>query len=214
MGVEVYVRPDDAWKFFEEHKERLIKEQIAIAENSETEHTVYMTEDKGCPLLSVWRGEYKLYEEPAVSNGDLKNTAQRIYIKYLLPVVVAESNKPKFITPPPDEEEDGPDPELEALAMQDEIYRREDTLQLVTEDYLTELFCCKDYQAAVKEYGDIAAELLDRVCEILASEFLISIYRPKWVYHDDTGCEEFVEFPYDYLAFGEEDEEEAIETAQ
>lgn len=211
MGVEVYVRPDDAWQFFEEYKVRLAKEQIAIAENSETEHTVYMTEDKGCPLLSVWRGKQKLYEEPAVSNSDLKNTAQKIYIKYLLPVVVMEE-KSKYITPPPDDEEEEIDPELEMLALQDEIYKREDDLQLATEDYLEKVLCCKDYQNAIKEYGDIAPELLDRICEILAIEFLISVYRPKWVYHEDTGCEEFVDYPYDEMAFKEDEEE--IETAQ
>lgn len=198
MGIAVHIKPKEAWQFFDLNRERLAKMQVAIAENDETEYAVYMTEDKECPLISVWRGEgQKIYEEPAISSKDLEDTLTRIYLKYLLPVVIETPKKVPEKKEPELPDNCDLDPELEAQILQDEIYEREDELQLATEDYLLKLLCCPDYETMSREYGNFVSELLDRVCEILSEEFLISIYRPRWVLHEDTGCEEFVCYPYD-----------------
>ena len=215
MGLEVYVKPKEAWDFFAENIKRLADEQVAIAENNETDYFVYMTEDKGCPLLSVWRGEHsKMYEEPAVNRHDLEVTLKRIYLKYLTPLVV-DSEKKFPINKEPEPPEDVRDPELELVIMQDEVYKREDDLQLATDDYLLELLCCKSYEQMIKEYGNFVDEFLERVCEILADEFSISVYRPKFEYDEETGIEEFVEFPYELpKEDNEEENDSSTETAQ
>ena len=80
MGVSIHLRPTDVWQFFLNNKTRLGTEMVAIAENDETEHTVYLTEENGCPLLSVYKKDTKLYEEGAVSETDSESTTKQIYM--------------------------------------------------------------------------------------------------------------------------------------
>ena len=53
MVVKIYVEPDDTWDFFDDNLYRLKEEMVLIAENEETEYSVFITENNGNPLFSV-----------------------------------------------------------------------------------------------------------------------------------------------------------------
>ena len=57
MGVQIHVPADKVWEFFQENKKRLKEEMVAIAENEDTEYTVYLTDEEGYPLFVVCQGD-------------------------------------------------------------------------------------------------------------------------------------------------------------
>ena len=66
MGVQIHVPADKVWEFFQENKKRLKEEMVAIAENEDTEYTVYLTDEEGYPLFVVCQGDEDAeYEEAA-----------------------------------------------------------------------------------------------------------------------------------------------------
>lgn len=199
MGVNIHLKPTQVWPFFEENKARLAQEMVAIAENEDTEYSVYLTEENDCPLLSVYKEDKKLYEEPAVSEKDCETTAKQIYLKYLFPVVI---NTPQYSFDDdnsPEEDEDRLEfysDEDELQNCEDAIYEREDELVFAMQDFLEVLLNCKNQEQIAELYGeDIVENLLDEFCQFLADEYLISVYRPTWV-DDEHGTENFVEYPY------------------
>lgn len=195
MGVNIHLKPTEVWPFFAENKARLKNEMVAIAENEETCYSVYLTEENGCPLLSVYKEDTKLYEEGAVSAADSESTTKQIYLKYLFPVVVHE---PKYnFQSDPEEDEEEITAEMEMQMMEDEIYEREDALMFAMQDFLEVVLNCNTPSQVKELYGeDLVDELLDSFCRLLAEEYLISVYRPTFVTDEETGEESYVEYPY------------------
>ena len=195
MGVNIHLKPTQVWPFFEENKARLAQEMVAIAENEETEHSVYLTEENDRPLLSVYKEDKKLYEEPAVSEKDCEATAKQIYLKYLFPLVISS---PKYSFDDADQSDEDLElsPEEELQNCEDAIYEREDELSFAMQDFLEVLLNCKNQKQMMELYGeDIIESVLDSFCRVLAEEHLISVYRPTWV-ADEDGYDNFVEYPY------------------
>ena len=44
MGVHIHIPADAVWGFFQASRKRLNKEMVLIAENTDTEYAVYLTE--------------------------------------------------------------------------------------------------------------------------------------------------------------------------
>lgn len=196
MGVNIHLKPTEVWPFFAENKARLENEMVAIAENEETSHSVYLTEENGCPLLSVYKDDTKLYEEGAVSAADSESTTKQIYLKYLFPVVVHEP-KYNFQSDLDEEDDEELTAEMELQMMEDEIYEREDALMFAMQDFLEVVLNCNTPSQIKELYGeDLVDELLDSFCRLLAEEHLISVYRPTFVTDEETGEESYVEYPY------------------
>lgn len=196
MGVNIHLKPTEVWPFFAENKARLESEMVAIAENEETSHSVYLTEENGCPLLSVYKEDTKLYEEGAVSAADSESTTKQIYLKYLFPVVVHEP-KYNFQSDLDEEDDEELTAEMELQMMEDEIYEREDALMFAMQDFLEIVLNCNTPSQIKELYGeDLVDELLDSFCRLLAEEHLISVYRPTFVTDEETGEESYVEYPY------------------
>lgn len=196
MGVNIHLKPTEVWPFFAENKARLENEMVAIAENEETSHSVYLTEENGCPLLSVYKDDTKLYEEGAVSAADSESTTKQIYLKYLFPVIVHEP-KYNFQSDLDEEDDEELTAEMELQMMEDEIYEREDALMFAMQDFLEVVLNCNTPSQIKELYGeDLVDELLDSFCRLLAEEHLISVYRPTFVTDEETGEESYVEYPY------------------
>lgn len=199
MGVNIHVKPTEVWKFFDLNKSRLANEMVAIAENEETEHAVYLTEEKGLPLLSVYRDNQKLYEEGAVSEDDCTETAKKLYVKYLFPVVIDASSKAATFDKPKynygiDEDDDLPDDTRQER--EDEMYEREDALLQATYDFL-EVFLSTDRDDIDVFFGeDVIPDFIDNICEMLATEYGVSVYRPMFITDPETGSEIYTEYPY------------------
>lgn len=60
MGVHIHIPADAVWGFFQASRKRLNKEMVLIAENTDTEYAVYLTEENDLPVLAVAKGNEKL----------------------------------------------------------------------------------------------------------------------------------------------------------
>ena len=56
MGVHIHIPADAVWGFFQASRKRLNKEMVLIAENTDTEYAVYLTEENDLPVLAVAKG--------------------------------------------------------------------------------------------------------------------------------------------------------------
>lgn len=195
MGVNIHIPADEVWSFFQKNKERCSKEMIAIAENTDTEYAVYLTEENGYPSFCVCKGDDSPeYEEGAISENDCTDTAKRCFLEYLFPVVV--TNDRAIPHPELDDDED----ELETRqAIEDAIYEREDELRLAMCDFLQVVLCEGDYSTEIVDACEsgMVDEILDHVLEYIATVYCLDVYRPTLITDDEDGCEMYTEYPYD-----------------
>lgn len=208
MGVDIHISAHEVWAFFQENKDRLAKEMVVIAENTDTKYAVYLTEEDGYPLFSVCKGSAEPeYEEGAINEQDCTQTAAKCYRQYLFPVIVS---KEKAVQQYEDDLLEGEAESEQEPDCYDTIYEREDELQLALCDFL---------QVALQEYEegrDIADiygqamidEVLDHVLEYLGLEQCLPIYRPMFVTDEETGEEVYTEYPYGEWEFVEKEQDE------
>ena len=201
MGVKIHIQPDETWSFFDENLDRLKEEMVEIAANEDTGHAVYLTEDGGYPLLFVYRGDSKIYEEYAVSRKDCEDTVKNIYFKYLFPVIVCKPNE-LFVDDDKEYMDDVDRPDIDdeeyyEELLNDAIYEREDELHFATTDFLEVALNCTGLEDLKQNYGDIIDDFLEDMCVVLAQKYSISVYRPTWVPDEaNDECEVYVEYPY------------------
>ena len=191
MGVKIHIQPHEIWGFFDKNIKRLSDEMVAIAENTETEYAVYLTEEDGYPLFVVCHGDDDAeYDESAISPKDCENTAQRCFTKFLYPVTVTSG---KYVIP--FDEDD--DTEPTKMEMEDTIYEREDELLYAMGDFLqTVLRDGVDGTDVVDTLGlDIVNDILDTTLQYIAETYDLPVYRPTFV-TDENGNEEYTEYPY------------------
>ena len=195
MGVNIHVKPEDIWPFFENNKTRLTEEMVSVAENEETEYEIYLTEENGYPLFYVYRGELEIDSECAVSLSDCALTAKSLYTKYLFPVMVTIEKEE--VTGERDENtyDDFP---YSLQDMEDEVYEREDELHFAAIDFLQVVLGYSDMDRLLALYGEeLVNAFVDDMCQYLMDFHDISVYRPMLMVDDTTAEETLVEFPYD-----------------
>ena len=198
MGVNIHIPADEVWSFFQKNKDRCSKEMIAIAENTDTEYAVYLTEENGYPSFSVCKGDDEPeYEEGAISENDCADTAKRCFLKHLFPVIV--TNERAIPSSVLDDEEDDEDEFGTLQDMEDTIYEREDELRLAMCDFLQVVLREGDDGVEIMDtYGSgLVDEILDHVLEYIATECCLDVYRPTLITDEETGCEMYTEYPYD-----------------
>lgn len=194
MGVDVHIPANEVWSFFQKNKDRLTEEMVAIAENTDTEYAVYLTEDYGYPTFFVCKGDLPPeYEEGAINPKDCEQTAKKCYAQYLYPVQV---NSEKSFPPFPPEEDDS---SLALQRMKDEEYEREDELRLALCDFLQVVIIDLEDGVDIESYygPGIIDEILDYFLEYLGFEQRLPVYRPMFITDDETGEEVYTEYPYD-----------------
>lgn len=194
VGVHIYVAANTAWSFFQNNKGRLSKEMVVIAENTDTQYAVYLTEDNASPLLSVCKGDAKPeYEECVLTETGCNEAAKRLYTQYLFPVMIVDKKKCSSETQ--EESED-----LTRQDMEDAQYEREDELTLALCDFLSVVLqeSEDDSPEIADAYGTgFISDVLDHFLEYLALEQCLPIYRPMIITDEETGCEVYTEFPYE-----------------
>lgn len=193
MGVDIHIPADEVWSFFQKNKDRCSKEMIAIAENTDTEYAVYLTEENGYPSFSVCKGDDEPeYEEGAISENDCTDTAKRCYLKYLFPVVIRSDKVALW-------EEDDEDEDKTRQDMEDTMYEREDELRLALCDFLQVVLReGNDGVEIMDTYGtEMVDEILDYVLEYMGTELCLEVYRPTIITDEESGCELYTEYPYD-----------------
>lgn len=192
MGTKIHIPADEVWSFFQKNKDRLSEEMVVIAENTDTEYAVYLTEEDDYPLFAVCKGgSDSEYEEGAISQQDCTDTAKQCYRRYLFPVVVTSEK-----TSDEPWEEDDVDT-ITAQMMEDAVYEREDELMLAMGDFLQVVLQeGSDGSEVIDTYGmDFINELLDHILSYIASDCGLPVYRPTFL-TDELGNEDYVEYPY------------------
>lgn len=203
-NVKIYIPATELWSFYLKNSDRCEKEMVLIAENTDTEYAVYVTDEDGTMMLSVCKGdESPEYEEYALNAEDCVNTAKKMMLRYLIPVtfvngrVVMPDNLPEGL-----EDDDG-ELSLSRQDMEDEMYEREDELDLAMKDFLAAVLQEPDSDRLLANYQqDFIDEVLDDFLRILAKDYCCEIFRPMFIEDEETGCEIYTQFPYE----NEEDE--------
>lgn len=193
MGVDVHIPANEVWSFFQKNKDRLTEEMVAIAENTDTEYAVYLTEDYGYPTFFVCKGDLPPeYEEGAINPKDCEQTAKKCYAQYLYPVQVNSEKSYPF--PIEDEDEDSTKHDMEDI-----VYEREDELRLALCDFLQVVLMDLEDGVDIESYygPGIIDEILDYFLEYLGFEQRLPVYRPMFITDDETGEEVYTEYPYD-----------------
>ena len=205
MAFEIGLKPKQVWEFYNKNIARLADEMVSIAKNDHTRCEIFLTEEEGVPMISVYNDDKLVYEEGAVSEEDTEKTVREIYKKYLLPLVTVVSNEPK--KEEADTEEDGEevyDEEVTRIDQEDQIYEREDEIYLAFQDFLQVL--AEDDYSIKDTFSEDAEvnEIIDHIVEFLAIDHGIRIRRPMFIVDSDSGIEEFCEYPYEEYDFREE----------
>ena len=197
MGVHIHIPADAVWGFFQASRKRLNKEMVLIAENTDTEYAVYLTEENDLPVLAVAKGNEKIeYKEPCVSEEDCTAVSKKFYTRYLFPVVITDN---KYV---PGDNPDGGKEESDETWMdiEDAMYERDDELCLAMADFLAIALQEGDNDGTniLEAYGyEAVDEILDGFLKELSEDYGFHIYRPMIITEKESGCEVFTEFPYD-----------------
>lgn len=231
MGANIYLKPSEVWSFYTKNPDKFEKERVIVAENTDTKYEICATKHLGTLQFLVYRQDIQQYEELVIDENDCSRTAKQLYVKYLFPVTVSskepvESGKKipvdtkkhkddrkasqlKYPAPSmPDNIDEMDESDIvEVMAeLDDEIYQRDDELEMATKDFLAVLLNC-DVDEIGELYGRyLVSDYIEYACELLAEEFSISVYHPRWVTDDETGVDEYVQYPYLDVDTDEEEE--------
>ncbi len=195
-NVKIYLPADKLWNFYIENREQCKNKMILIAENTETEYAVYVTEENDMLTVSVCKGSTDPeYEEYIVNRDDCMATARKLFYRYLFPVTIVDE---KAIASDESLNENTKDDDcFSKQDMEDEIYAREDELRLALADFLEAVL--QDYRNGtdlLDSYGeDFAEDVLDHFLGYLATEHGVDVYRPMFVFDEDNDSETFIEYP-------------------
>lgn len=194
-GVRIYLEPSLIWKFFSCSHNRLQSEMVLIAENIDTKYAVYVDEDNGVLRIHVCKGDSAPeYTQVLVNEDQCAEIATHVYRQYLFSIIIADSE--------PVEEDDY----LSQQDMKDMQYEREDELRLAMMDFLS-VALGSDLESVMIDLEDGQVEdILDHILQYLAEEHGVSVWRPMFVENEQTGVEEFCEYPYANATVWEADE--------
>lgn len=200
-GVQIHLNVYDVWQFFESNIERLGKEMVCIAENTDTGYSVYLEEKSGIPFFKVFRGELFEYGEAATCGLECREVSKKLYRKYLFPVTVVEEQKWDEIPPEPSDDDlppgqDPDDEEAQIEILDDIVYERDDELHLAAQDFLSTLLNVTPDEVELMTYEGFCDDFIKKVGKMLAEEESISIYHPTWTPDGETDIQYFVEYPY------------------
>lgn len=202
--VQIYIPADKVWVFYLQNSERCKREMVLIAENTGTRYAVYITEENDLLMFSVCKGDKKAEcEEYAINEDDCKETAKKLFFRYLVPITVTD----EWVSQPESSPDEPDDDSLSLQDMEDEMYEREDELDLAVKDFLAVVFQEQDMELLVAQYGQcFFGAVLDDFLTLLTKDYSCEVYRPMFVTDEETGCEVYTEFPYEEEA-GEGDDE-------
>lgn len=203
-NMQVFIPVNELWGFYTQNKKRCQEEMVLIAENTETGYAVYMTDDDGMLMFSVCQGDKEPeYEEYVMDDADCEKSAKKLFMRYLIPFTVVDGKA--VLSGGGAEDADENEFSLSRQDMEDEIYEREDALDLAIKDFLAVVLQEPDSEAVAAELGeDFIQEVLHHILEYLTNEHGIQIFRPMFFTDDDTGGEIYSQFPYDEYTFSED----------
>lgn len=114
--VNIYIKPDEVWRFFQQNREALRISEAIIAENKETGYVVCLTNEVGKPELTVYRNDHLVCNDGFyVSEDECTDSCRMVIETFLYPLEEETDFPPQDILPVPEPDETPPvsDPEDE-----------------------------------------------------------------------------------------------------
>jgi hypothetical protein len=188
MPAAIHLKPKDVWAFFERNKERLCREMVLIAENTDTDTKLYLSSENNLPYIYAVVNGKEVSKEGMITALDASDTTYGYYFKYLV--------TPDKKAPLPDDSDCPPeDDEKTPKDVLDEIYEREDALYFALRDFL-EVALDVDEEELSEYQPDVMDQMLDDVLSLLAERYACAIYRPTLMDDTETGLEYIENYPY------------------
>lgn len=176
VSLEIGLKPEDAWGFYEGNLANLAEEMVQIAWDKENDFEVYLTLEELLTVI-VQRGSETLVSEPIVSREDCEETIGRVY---------------QFIEDFVDDDED------ERSLQESEIMYRDEEIESAFYDFLHTLVDEDGILGLEELFSDDHGIVEDKLDEIITwlTDMGMDIRRPMFVINELTGEEEFSEYPY------------------
>ena len=211
MALNIHLEPKDVWAFFRKNLKRCEEELVEVASNTDTNTSVFLTEENSRPYMYVYRDDKKIYQEECLSSYGTERVFREAYTKYLLPIhVVVDDTKCEdqdnetaeytAVDPCKDLEDMSNEEFLEACNERETVIQDavKELLLILTED-----------EIAVMEFDpandDSSAAVVDHIVEYLAITCGYKIRRPMVVFDDDEGIEARTEYPYEEFDFRDDE---------
>lgn len=182
-NADILIEAKDVWNYFTEHRKELLEDMIAIAENTDFDVTIYLTNEDDLPYLIVESDNINSVQiniEDEESCGSIVQEAYKQYLtENILSIIAAEQEA----------EED-----IELI-----IEEREGDIDGFILRLLEDLFGDDEQIIYSEEVDDIVEDCKEHFLEYLYRKHNLSVYRPMEL-EDDEGVF-FEEYPYEYMNF-------------
>ena len=182
-NANIIIEAKDVWNYFTEHRKELIEDMITIAENTDFDVTIYLTNEDDLPYLMVESDNINSVQiniEDEESCGSIVQEAYKQYLtENILSIIAAEQEA----------EED-----VELI-----IEEREGDIDGFILRLLEDLFGDDEPIIYSEEVDDIVEDCKEHFLEYLYRKHNLSVYRPMEL-EDDEGVF-FEEYPYEYMNF-------------
>lgn len=182
-NANIIIDAKDVWNYFTEHRKELVEDMITIAENTDFDVTIYLTNEDDLPYLMVESDNINSVQiniEDEESCGSIVQEAYKQYLtENILSIIAAEQEA----------EED-----VELI-----IAEREGDIDGFILRLLEDLFGDDEPIIYSEEVDDIVEDCKEHFLEYLYRKHNLSVYRPMEL-EDDEGVF-FEEYPYEYMNF-------------
>lgn len=213
MAANIIIEPENIWDYFEENLDSLETIMHTVAENKEYGTEICLTNDGGLPCFVVTADDVEVETATCWEKTNCIFEAKRLYDWYLTDKAVQaiadalDTKDARKFSDVYDDEGfyDGYDYSTEdesLLMLEEEIDDRESDLRWAIGNFLETVL--SDSNVSGDEYIEIEEDCLEHFLEYIHLKHGLDIYRPMWIKYED-GSEEFEEFPYEHLAFDDED---------
>ena len=177
MATIIHLKPESIWDFYKANESRLNREMVLIAENTDPDEKVFLSCEDTLPYVYFFKNGKRICSEGMVSYLDAKTTTLSYYEKFS-----------------PSKEEKPKKAEKTVGDLMDDIYEREDALDLALRDFLEVVLQRNEVSIRAIDVNTFT-DVLEDVLSVIA-EHGFPIYRPMFIADDDTGSELLVEYPY------------------
>lgn len=183
--AKIFVPPKDLWEYFDKNRLHLLSVMEPIAQNSDFDVIIYISNDRGLPLLTIESSNVDSVGFPIESKNTCEATASKVYELYLTEQIVSVMMEEI-------------ESETEELDIEDVIAEREADIDSFFERLIDDLFgVASGCDTVVNQ--DVINDCKEHLLEYLYRKHGLSVYRPMEL-EDDDGV--FVEdYPYECMDF-------------
>lgn len=190
---DIRVSPDKIWDYFVANRDRLETIQFLIAQNDSME--VYLTNDDGTAVFTVYVGEDPVSDYESYSQFDIEGTYKLALSEIGIDIDDDDNDgfddfTDRILSYYGSEEADEEETEEEF-----DIRCRERELNNAVQNLIYDVLDDNIDDVSTEEIEQATFTIKEMVCDILAKQYHMPVYRPMFLI-TDKGERFFTEFPY------------------